>query len=91
MSEQLSLMSATGSSKLEEHHMNSRHSPEFDSDRLINASDFATMLGISPRTLWRLLSAGQVIQPVRIGGNTRWRLHEVRQWITSGCPIQSNQ
>ena len=52
---------------------------------LIKAEQFARMMEISPRTLWRLLSAGKLIQPVRIGGSTRWRMDEVRRWIDEGC------
>ena len=53
---------------------------------LISADQLADKMQISTRTLWRLLSAGKLIQPVRIGGNTRWRLDEVRLWIADGCP-----
>ena len=53
---------------------------------LITAAEMANMMNISVRTLWRLLSAGELIQPIRIGGNTRWRLEQVRQWIAEGCP-----
>lgn len=56
---------------------------------LISAEQFADMLQISTRTLWRLLSAGKLITPVHIGGSTRWRLEEVRQWIEEGCPSPS--
>jgi predicted DNA-binding transcriptional regulator AlpA len=44
-------------------------------------------MDISERTLWRLLSAGKVPPPVRIGRSTRWRLAEIRSWIDRGCPI----
>lgn len=53
---------------------------------LIPAEEVATMLGVSERTLWRLLSAGKLPEPVRIGRNTRWRAAEVRDWIEQGCP-----
>jgi excisionase family DNA binding protein len=53
---------------------------------LIPADEVATMLGVSERTLWRLLSAGKLPEPVRIGRNTRWRAAEVRDWIERGCP-----
>jgi excisionase family DNA binding protein len=53
--------------------------------QLIRAEDVARMMGVSERTLWRLLSAGKLPQPVRIGRSTRWRLAEVRQWIEGGC------
>jgi excisionase family DNA binding protein len=53
---------------------------------LITAAELAELMQISPRTLWRLLSAGKIIQPIRIGGSTRWRLREVEEWIAAGCP-----
>ncbi|MEM1061877.1 MAG: helix-turn-helix domain-containing protein, partial [Planctomycetota bacterium] len=53
---------------------------------LITAAEFAGLLGISPRTLWRLLARGELIEPIRLGGNTRWRLEEVDAWIAEGCP-----
>lgn len=53
---------------------------------LIPAEEVALMLGVSERTLWRLLSAGKVPEPLRIGRNTRWRAAEVREWIERGCP-----
>ena len=52
---------------------------------MITAVDFATMLKVSVRTLWRLRSAGQVPEPVRLGGAVRWRLDEVKKWIAGGC------
>jgi len=53
---------------------------------LIAAADLARLLNVSTRTLWRLRSAGQLPQPVRLGGVVRWRLEEIRQWIGAGCP-----
>ena len=58
---------------------------------LITAVDFATMLKVSVRTLWRLRSAGQVPEPVRLGGAVRWRLDEVRNWIARGCEMSSDR
>ena len=57
-----------------------------DSPLLIPAGEVARLLGISKRTLWRLLSAGKLPAPVRLGNNVRWRLDEVQQWISQGCP-----
>ncbi len=54
---------------------------------LITAEELARMMGVSERTLWRLLSGGKLPQPVRIGRNTRWRLAEVTEWIERGCPV----
>ncbi len=58
--------------------------------KLISVQELSSMLGMSKRTVWRLLSAGQVPQPVRIGRNTRWRLDQIVQWIDSGCPAGDN-
>jgi excisionase family DNA binding protein len=53
---------------------------------LLTADEVATMLNVSERTLWRLLSAGKVPQPVRFGRSTRWKAAEVTAWIDRGCP-----
>jgi len=53
---------------------------------LIPAIEFARLLQVSTRTLWRLRSAGDLPAPVRFGGTVRWRLEEVRKWIAEGCP-----
>lgn len=54
--------------------------------RLISARELAAMLNVSMRTLWRWRRSGRLIQPLRIGGATRWRLDEVESWIADGCP-----
>jgi len=57
------------------------------SDRLLlSANQVAELLGVSVRTLWRLLSAGKLPAPVRLGGSVRWRNADIRQWIDEGCP-----
>lgn len=60
--------------------------PQPDRPALISAEDLARMLGVSKRTLWRLLSAQRMPRPVRLGGSTRWRLDVIRAWIERGCP-----
>lgn len=54
--------------------------------RLIAAEEVAEILDVSTRTVWRLLSTGKLVQPLRIGGSVRWRLDEVQEWINNGCP-----
>jgi len=69
--------------------MNSDSTPLAASDSaslLVGADVVARMMGVSQRTVWRLLSAGKLIEPLRIGGSTRWRADELRQWIADGCP-----
>ena len=41
---------------------------------LISATELADLLQISTRTLWRLRSAGKLVEPIKLGGSTRWRL-----------------
>jgi len=57
---------------------------------LIGADDVARIMGVSVRTLWRMLSAGKVPSPLRIGRNTRWRASELTAWIDRGCPSLSH-
>jgi excisionase family DNA binding protein len=54
---------------------------------LVTASQIATLMQISTRTLWRLLSGGKIPEPLRIGGAVRWRLDDVKSWIAAGCPV----
>ncbi|GAB4150540.1 MAG: hypothetical protein Tsb009_25410 [Planctomycetaceae bacterium] len=60
--------------------------PAVDEPLLISADHLAGLLGISTRSIWRRLSAGELVEPVRIGGSVRWRLDEVKAWIAAGCP-----
>jgi excisionase family DNA binding protein len=53
---------------------------------LITVNELANQLGISVRTVWRLISSGEMVKPVRFGKNVRWRFDEIRQWIAAGCP-----
>jgi prophage regulatory protein len=56
-----------------------------DETRLIPADKVAELLGISKRTLWRLLSAGNLPEPVRLGSVVRWKKDELDDWISGGC------
>ncbi len=57
---------------------------------LINANQFAELLNISERTLYRLKSTEQLPEPIQLGGSVRWRLAEIRRWIEKGCPKKPN-
>jgi len=69
---------------------NGRHVPQqAPSDGfpvLIDAAEVAKMLGISPRSVWRLRSGGKIIEPLRVGGLVRWRRDQILDWIERGCP-----
>ena len=56
---------------------------------LITARQLASKLNVSTRTLWRMLSAGRLPVPIRVGGIVRWRTEEIEKWISAGCPEQS--
>lgn len=57
---------------------------------LLTADSVARVLAISKRSLWRLLSAGRIIRPIKLGGSVRWREEELREWIARGCPAVSD-
>jgi len=61
-------------------------SPEPPAIELVNARELAKVLAVSERTLYRLKSTGELPPPVVLGGSVRWRLSEIRQWISRGCP-----
>ena len=54
---------------------------------LISAKQLAAMLGISPRTVWRMRSAGHLPRAVKPGGGTtvRWKLADLRLWLEWDC------
>jgi site-specific recombinase XerD/predicted DNA-binding transcriptional regulator AlpA len=54
---------------------------------LISVESVAELLGISPRSVWRRLSSGEMIEPIKIGKSVRWRRQEVIDWVEAGCPI----
>ena len=57
----------------------------YETPSLITAAEFAGMLQVSVRTLWRLRGGGEAPTPVRLGGAVRWRLDEVkmdRRWLS---------
>jgi predicted DNA-binding transcriptional regulator AlpA len=58
---------------------------------LIAADRLASIMNLSVRSIWRLLSAGKLLKPVRIGRVVRWRLSEVLDWINAGCSPMENQ
>jgi predicted DNA-binding transcriptional regulator AlpA len=57
---------------------------------LINATQFARLLGISERSLYRLKNSNQLPPNITLGRSVRWRLSEIRNWIESGCSPNQN-
>jgi predicted DNA-binding transcriptional regulator AlpA len=58
---------------------------------LIRADEFARMLQVSLRTLWRMRSAGELPEPVCLRGVVRWRRDLVQSWIIEGCPAPQSR
>jgi len=48
---------------------------------LIPDKQAAEMLSIGRSTFWREVKAGNLPQPVKIGGVTRWRLADLRRCV----------
>lgn len=53
---------------------------------LLSVSDLARVLRTSNRTIWRLLAAGKLPEPVRLGARPRWTAETLRQWVRAGMP-----
>jgi len=55
--------------------------------QLLSAKALAKLLSLSPRTVWRLLSAGKLPKPVSIGGSKRFRTSDVNLFLECDCDI----
>lgn len=53
----------------------------------ISAKELAEKLSLSPRTIWRLLSAGKLPKPVSIGGSKRFLMADVNLFLECNCDI----
>jgi excisionase family DNA binding protein len=51
-----------------------------------DAGDFASLLQISERHIWKLRDAGLLPECIRIGRLVRWPRTRVDEWIHQGCP-----
>lgn len=58
---------------------------------LLSVQDIATLLGCSPRTIWRLRDRGAMPAALRVGGMVRWRSSEIATWIEQCCPLCRQQ
>jgi predicted DNA-binding transcriptional regulator AlpA len=53
--------------------------------KFVSASKVAKVLDISPRSVFRLRSAGKLPAPVKIGGSVRWRLRDIQLFDECNC------
>jgi excisionase family DNA binding protein len=50
-------------------------------ERLLSVKEVSAVLGISVRKVWRMMAAGQLAAPVRMGRSSRWPQSEIQQYI----------
>ncbi len=53
---------------------------------LITVREVASLLQISERSVWRLVTTKRIIPPIYIGRLARWRRADIIRWIHEGCP-----
>ena len=57
---------------------------------LLDIRGLAKLLSRSVGSLWRDDAAGRLPRAVRIGSSKRWRLDEIRDWVSAGCPSRTD-
>lgn len=61
-----------------------------DGSIAVSARTAGGLFDLSPRSWWRLHSAGTVPAPAgRVGRSVRWDRDELRAWWQAGCPSRS--
>lgn len=53
---------------------------------LLDLRDVARVCQLSARHVLRMVAAGRMPEPLRIGRCARWSRQTIQQWITTGCP-----
>jgi predicted DNA-binding transcriptional regulator AlpA len=53
---------------------------------LVGVETVAQLISVSTRSVWRLVSAGKLFRPVRVGNAARWPYAQLKRWIELGCP-----
>ena len=53
---------------------------------LIDAAEYARILSIGVRTIWRFDAKGRIPAAIRLGRAKRWRLAEVQAHVEAGMP-----
>ena len=66
-----------------------QHQPAGPRRRLADVEELAVVLGISPKTIWRMIDARRLPGVCRLGRIIRVDLEVVNRWIDAGCPALS--
>ena len=48
---------------------------------LLTVNDVAKRMKLSTRSIWRLVDAGLIVSPIKIGGSIRWRSTDFNLWL----------
>ena len=57
---------------------------------LLDVQAVATLLDCSARHVYRLVDAGRMPRPLKLGALVRWRRADVSGWIADGCvPVRT--
>ncbi len=60
--------------------------------QLLTVEDVARALAVSTRTVWRLVSAGELPQPQRIGKRLRrWRASDIEAFVSGQQTAKKNR
>ncbi len=57
-----------------------------DSMSMLTVDEVAKLLACSGRHVYRLVDAGHMPAPVRLGRAVRWPRIAIETWIIEGCP-----
>lgn len=55
-------------------------------ESLLTVPQVAKLIGLAPRTVWRMIAEGRTPATIRVGRYVRFKASEVNDWIGSGCP-----
>ena len=53
---------------------------------MLNTREVSTLLQCSQRHVYRLVDAGRMPPPVKLGALIRWTRTSIEEWISAGCP-----
>lgn len=53
---------------------------------LIDVRAVASLLGCSPRHVYRLSADARMPRPIRLGCLVRWDRRSLARWVADGCP-----
>ncbi len=63
--------------------------PIHDFGALLDVAQIAKVLNCSSRHVYRMVDAGRMPPPVRLGALVRWSRQAIEDWIAGGCrPIR---